>query len=194
MAFRIGLKFASPTRPLTLYIKTVEAHDFIPPGFGSVEEFEEWILERHRDFDDDGYPNALDDCPKTPGTSERFKAWTPRGCPDSDSDGVAGSVDICPNAVDHETCLSNQGLYTFDPSGIFTCRCLREWRDLMRNSKWILWGTASVTGIVGVVVRAIITTAGVVGLQIGLSGQIGGILLTSGAQANATSVYTRVCN
>ena len=46
-----------------------------------------------RDDDEDGVPNASDDCPNTPKGS-RVNA---NGCPDSDGDGVYDDTDDCPN-------------------------------------------------------------------------------------------------
>ena len=52
------------------------------------------------DFDGDGIPNGVDECPQIPGL------WKYSGCNDKDEDGLYDSIDACPNLYGEK---SNQG-------------------------------------------------------------------------------------
>lgn len=45
------------------------------------------------DADNDGTPDATDDCPSTPGRRET------KGCPDTDGDGILDKTDACPQVM-----------------------------------------------------------------------------------------------
>ncbi len=165
-----------------------QASDFLPPGL-TEEELQRILEEQSRDFDGDGVNDYDDDCPKTPGTS----SYRYRGCPDSDGDRVSDQIDICPNDTDHNSCLSNHGLWAYPPLGdIWTCKELADWSDLIRNATYILWGVVSATAV-GTALRIAVTAAGRVGLALTGSAAGGGILRSTSAKANVDMVYNNVC-
>lgn len=74
------------------------------------------------DSDNDGYPNAQDDCPQVSGTS----TYDLNGCPDFDNDGVSDSNDLWPN--DPSRSIDSDGDNVNDPEDAFP-NDATQWKD-----------------------------------------------------------------
>ena len=74
------------------------------------------------DYDEDNYPNSIDDCPYVYGTSNKGQQTNRLvGCPDSDDDGWADSIDAFPDNssewldTDDDGCGNNIDEFPNDP-------------------------------------------------------------------------------